>query len=78
METKMDDKLLSQDQRKSTSDYRAALDRQLGELQMLNTRMQDDQIHIDRLKAETRLIAAHTDSVLTCLEAQVNALQTAA
>lgn len=48
------------------------------EVNALHEQMQRDQSDIDRLKAETRLIAAHTDQLLLEIEAQLDALQKAA
>jgi hypothetical protein len=73
----MDDNISLQPALKTAADYKAAIDGLLAEMKRLNALMQNDQTEIDRLKAETRLIAAHTDTVLTRLEAQVNSLQAA-
>lgn len=46
------------------------LDEMLQEMYVLNEKMRLDQIEIDRLKAESRVITDHTDAVL----AQINTL----
>lgn len=40
-----------------------------------NEQMHQDQIEIDRLKVESRIISAHTDTKLARIEAQVLGLQ---
>ncbi len=47
------------------------------EFDSLQERMRNDQADIDRLKAETRIISAHTDQLLLQIEAQLDALQRA-
>jgi hypothetical protein len=46
----------------------------LMELQQISAHIQQEQIEIDRLKAESHIITAHTDLVLSRLRVQLNAL----
>ena len=71
----MNETLAAQAAPKTTAEYKAAIDFLLGEMRRLNEKMVEDQAEIDRLKAETRTIGAHTDLTLTQLEAQMTALR---
>jgi hypothetical protein len=73
----MDERLTSQPKPRTAAEYRAAIDLLLDEMKRLSVQMQQDQAEIDRLKAETRVIAAHTDGVLARIEAQMQALTAA-
>lgn len=44
-------------------------------MERLNEQMRQDQVEIDRLKAETRVIADHSSATLRNLLAQLDALQ---
>lgn len=59
-------------------DQEATLSQLLTEMQQLNEQMQGDQVEIERLKAETRLVAMHSDQLLLQIEAQLDALRKAA
>ena len=44
------------------------------ELQQISANIQQEQVEIDRLKAESQIITAHTDTVLSRLRVQLSAL----
>lgn len=46
----------------------------LAELQQISAKIQQEQVEIDRLKAESRIITAHTDRLLSGLRGQLDAL----
>jgi hypothetical protein len=55
----------------------ATLEQILKEMQQISTLIQQEQREIDRLKAESRVITAHTDAVLSRLRVQLDALEAA-
>ena len=63
---------------KTTAECKAAIDSLLLEMRRLNEKIQQDDADIERLKVETRQIAAQSDVRLAQLEAQLNAPRTAA
>ena len=68
------DLLQMADQVTDTADE-ALLNELFAEMQRLNEKMRQDQADIDRLKAETRAIAAHSDQILRQVEAQLDILE---
>ncbi len=46
----------------------------LAELQQISDRIQQEQVAIERLKAESNIITAHTDTALSRLRIQLDAL----
>lgn len=50
------------------------IEQMLAEIQQLNLQIQQDQVVIDRLKAESKIITDHTDAILSSLRAQIEAL----
>ena len=59
------------------ADQETLVNQMFGEIQRLNALMQEDQSAIERLKAETRMISAHSDQLLLQIEAQLNTLRKA-
>jgi len=55
-------------------DQDAVISQLFTEIQHLNEQMQQDQTDIDRLKAETRVISAHSERLLLQIEAQLDLL----
>ena len=53
---------------------KAALDSLLQEMRRHQERMERDRTEIERLKAETHVIAAHTESVLSSIKRQLDLL----
>ena len=53
----------------------AVLDSLLAEIRLLNGSIRQDQIVIDRLKAESKVITDHTDALLSSLRVQLDALR---
>jgi hypothetical protein len=49
----------------------------LDELQQIRANMQREQVEIDRLKAESQIITAHTDLLLSRLRTQLDKLTAA-
>ncbi|HZO88649.1 MAG TPA: hypothetical protein VFB38_09955 [Chthonomonadaceae bacterium] len=74
----MEEKAPSQPRLKIAADYKAAIEECLVEMRRLHEQMDKDQAEIERLKVEARMITAHTDTVLDKIEAQLDALRTAA
>lgn len=54
----MDNRILSPPALETVTDYEAAIEHCLTEIERLNEQMQKDQADIDRLKAETRAMLA--------------------
>ena len=71
----MNETLAAQTAPKTAAECKAAIDALLLEMRRLNEKMVEDQAEIDRLKAETRTIGAHTDLTLSQLEAHMTALR---
>lgn len=71
----MNETLAAQTAPKTTAECKAVIDLLLKEMRRINEKMAEDQAEIDRLKAETRIIGAHTDLALTQLEAQMTAFR---
>ena len=74
----MNETLAAQAAPKTTAEYKAAIDFLLGEMRRINENIQRDDADIERLKVETRQIAAQSDVRLAQLEAQLSATRTAA
>lgn len=60
---------------KMPAEVETILSQMLEEIRILNEKRQLDQIEIDRLKAESRAITAHTDAVLAQIRLQMEELQ---
>jgi hypothetical protein len=56
-------------------DQEVTLSQLFAEIQHANDQIQNDQAAIDRLKAETRAISAHSDRLLLQIEAQLDLLR---
>ena len=67
----MNEILATQAAPKTTAEYKAAIDLLLGEMRRINEKIQQDDADIERLKMETRQIAAQSDVRLAQLEAQL-------
>ena len=59
---------------KSKAADKALLAQMLAEISRLEEQMDKDDADIERIKAETRLISAHSDQILSELKAQMDAL----
>lgn len=59
------------------ADVENILAQTLAELQQISANIQQEQVEIDRLKAESQIITAHTDTVLSRLRIQLDTLAAA-
>lgn len=71
----MSDVTLTHLEPKNDAEYRTAFQQLLEEINRLQRAMDADQIEIERLRAQSRLIAARTDARLEQLERQLDGLQ---
>jgi hypothetical protein len=71
----MDNVITSPPEPSTEAEYEAALDPMLQELRRHEEWMNRDRQDIERLKAETQVIASHTDSVLANIRKQLDSLQ---
>jgi hypothetical protein len=63
------------EEHKMPAEVETILTQMLDEIRVLNEKMRIDQIEIDRLKAESKIITEHTDAVLAQIRVQMDALQ---
>ncbi len=59
----MDEIVEAQTNPKTTADYKAAFARLLREMTLLEEKMQDDRVVIERLKVETQILKAESDLI---------------
>ncbi len=70
----MSDTILPKTGRKSAANYEARAVEMLAEINHLEEQMDKDYAESERLKIETQIIKAHTQTTLTQLQEQINRL----
>lgn len=66
--------VLTEEPSMTDADEKRIMDELFAEMRELREKMRLDQIEIERLRAETRVIGAHSDRILLQIEAQLDEL----